>query len=202
MKLLSAITLIMMASLMLNACLGDDDSTSDYQGLSAQEKAQCLSLVKGDYKGSMIYYATNESNLSDLIDTLDISWSIIDDSTMIVKQFPVRLLASDVTNSTLKEAIEALPDDDLECRIGFVKVSPVQFLVNPRTFTYQLTMDGASHQVQLVFLANNVYSFGGYDASTRLMEMKIIEAAIYVDGARSAYLATNTPFLFISEAKN
>jgi len=199
MKHLKAMVLIAGALLTLNACLGDDSNTNSNQGLNAQEIAQCLALVKGDYDGKMIFYAKNENSYTDQTDTLDISWSIINDSTMIIRQFPTRLLGSDVTNSSLKTAIETLPDADLECRIGFVKVSPVQFLVNPKTVSQKLVIDGEEHLVQLVFYANNVFSFGNYDTTTKQMDMKIVEAAIFIDGQRSAYLSVSTPFLFTTQ---
>ncbi len=200
MKLLTVLGMALMAMMTLNACLGDDTDTKSQAGLSAQEKAQCLAMVKGDYTGRMFYYALNEKDLTDQTDTLDISWSITNDSTLIIKQFPNRLLGNEVSSSSLKAAIATLPDADLECRIGFVKVSPVQFLVNPKTVSNKLMIDGAEHLVQIVFYANNVYSFGSYDASLKMMEMKIVEAAIFLDGQQTGYLTSGTPFLFISDA--
>lgn len=174
------------------SCDNNDDTNT---ALSKEEKAQCLATVKGDYTGKMVYAHTDAKTSKTVNDTVDISWSILTDSTMTIKHFPTKALAANITDNTLSSTLTAAASVDMTCYIGFVQTSPVTFLINPVTPSYNLTYDGKTHQVQIPFYTNNGFTFGSYNATKKLLEMQIVEGAIYVDGKLTTYLKAATPFV-------
>lgn len=177
------------------SCMKDND----YKPLTKQEKAYCLNLVGGVHKGYLFYEAVNPDNPMDNVDTLNVSWNIKNDSTLIVDYVPVKIFADKISKSSLKEAVSAQDDVMLECKIGFQSTSPVQYLVNPKVITYDnLTYDGVSHKVQIYFYANYSGSFGAYNESKNAHTIQIVEAAVYVDDKLDNMLGEAVPFLLYS----
>ncbi len=191
----STLLICCLATISLASCLGDDDDNSS-RTLTKEEIAQCLMAVKGNYSGDMIYAARNEKNINDITDTLAVRWSITNDSTMTIANFPTASLAANVSDSTLRKALSAAPDQTITCRIGFIRTSPVQYLINPMTPSYTINYDGNDHNIQIAFYANSYNSFGSYDLTKKILQMQLIEAAIFVDGKQTTYLRTAVPFLF------
>lgn len=174
------------------SCDDDDDSV---RALTPTERQEAFEAVKGNYTGSLIYSTTDAKTNRLKNDTVDISWSITTDSTMTINQFPSALLAMHVTDSLMKEAIAAAPAQDLTCAIGFIKVSPSTFLINPGTPAFDLTYDGKTHKVQLPFIINNYYSFGQL-YSNKQLRMQIVLAAVYEDGKLKSSFNGGVPFVF------
>ena len=110
-------------------------------------------------------------------------------------------VANGITYAPLREALSEQPDQTLNCYIGFVSASPIEFLINPWTLTYNVTYDGEEHKVQVLFYVYSAYSFGSYDATSQELTMKIVEGALYVDGKQSPYLASDLPIVFKSGKK-
>ena len=187
----------LLAAVSLTSCLKDNDGSNS--GLSKAEKEYCANIVKGNYTGNLIYAAQNIQNINDVTDTLDISWSITSDSTLTIHNFPSRLLAENISDKTLKEAIASAPDQDINCAIGFITTNPIQWLINPSAPCYKLQFNGAEHKFYVAFYANSTNSFGRYTSSTNNIEMQIIEGAIFMDNNETAYLKSATPFVL--EAK-
>ena len=176
-----------------------DDSNDTRSEMSKEEIAYCLNTVRGSYDGNLIYVSKNVKDVNDNTDTLKISWSIINDSTMTICDFPTRLLAANITNAELKKAIEEAPDQDITCRIGFINSSPVQFLVNPVSPALKLNFEGAEHKIQPAFYVNSTNSFGTFNQTKKELYMQIVEGAIFMDEKQTSYLTTANPFAF--EAK-
>lgn len=185
----------MLAAVSLGSCSDSDDN--GYTPLTKEEKATCFAAVKGDYTGKLIYATGETKNGKNVNDTIAAHWSIATDSTLVIHDFPSRLLALHVTNTTLKKAIEEAPAQDLTCRMGFVQTSPVGFLLNPVTPTFNLNYSGAAHKVQAVFYYNNTQSSGYYTAKTKQITMQIIEGAIFIDGKQSSDLKTGTAYYLV-----
>ena len=130
MKKLKLVTLACcVAAMGLTSCMNDNDDSG--RELSKEELAYCLNTVKGTYQGDLIYIAKNVKDISDNTDTLKISWNITNDSTMTIKNFPTRLLAENISDDKLKAALAEAPNQDIDCIIGFINASPVQYLINP-----------------------------------------------------------------------
>ncbi len=188
-----------LAAMSITSCSDDDNNSS--RSLTKEEKAQCLLAVKGNYSGNMIYAAKNEKDVKDVTDTLAVKWSITNDSIMTIANFPARLLAENVTDADLKKALAAADDQTITCRIGFIKTSPVQFLINPQSPSYNLNYGGKDHKVQIAFYVNSYSSFGSYNLTKKVLQMQIVEAAVFLDGKQTAYLKTGVPFVFVSTKK-
>ena len=105
----------LLAAVSLTSCLKDDNNSNS--GLSDAEKQYCATVVKGNYTGSLIYAAKNIKDVTDVTDTVAVSWSITNDSTLTIHKFPSRLLAEQVSDEALKSAIAEYPDQDINCRI-------------------------------------------------------------------------------------
>lgn len=200
MKKLKFVTLMIccLAAVSLTSC----NSEEDYTGLTPEQKAAAYNTVKGSYEGDLIYPSQNPSNKSDVADTLQVKWEINTDSTLVIRNFPMALLANNITNENLAKAIKAERARDLKCYISFTQVTPVNFFINPVTPSFSLNINGKNQLVQVAMLINNIYSFGVYDATKNSIQMQIVEAAIYVNGIlQSGYLSSSMPFIFKATKK-
>lgn len=186
-----------LSALVLTSCLNDDDNT----GLTPEEVRTAYQLVKGSHSGKVIFSAANPNNTKDTTDTLAVTWNVLTDSTMVIHNLPISKIAANVTDADLKSAIAALPDQDVDCFIGFTVVSPVTFLINPSLVEYPaLSYGGARHKVQIGFYINNTNSFGMYNATSGNMIMQVAVGGFYVDGKLDHSLLSG-PFGFVFEAK-
>ena len=107
-----------LSALVLTSCLNDDDNT----GLTPEEVRTAYQLVKGSHSGKVIFSAANPHNTKDTTDTLAVTWNVLTDSTMVIHNLPISKIAANVTDADLKSAIAALPDQDVDCFIGFTVV--------------------------------------------------------------------------------
>lgn len=180
----------------VTSCLNGDDDNKGSAFLDKNASAMCYQAIQGNYSGNLIYAAKNAADVSDVTDTLAVSWSFINDSTLIVPEFPVGLIASKVTKPELKEALEKAGNRPLKCNFKFVNASPIQFILNPLTLDYSLDYEGGSHKVQIAFYTNVYDSFGSYDQTKKILYMKIITGAIFVDDKQTAYLPA-IPYVFL-----
>lgn len=184
------------AAMSLTSCIGDD--SSDYKPLTKNDIAMCLNAVRGTHQGKCIYLAPTAKDINNT-DTVDISWTITTDSTMTIHDFPVKLLAQNIDSISGKEVRNALlnaGESDIECYIGFTALSPIQWLINPKSPEINITTSDGNHKIQIAFWGNHSYSSGAYSTTTKEMSMEIIEGLIFMDGKTTSYLTKDTPFLF------
>ena len=188
-----------LTALCVTSCLGDDTSESDSQTLTKAQIAQCFQTVAGNYTGYLYYEAKSSDGYTTVVDSLDASWYIPTDSTLIITDFPAKALAEHVSYQPLKAALAEAPNKIVNCKTWYLETSPVEFLVNPYTLEYDLEFDGKQHKVHVVFYVNNTYSFGVYDSGEKSMVVKIIPALIYVDDKQTSYL-TSSQLIFFSSS--
>lgn len=187
-----------LAAMTFTSC-NDDLDTS---GLTPEQKTEAFKVVKGSYEGSLIYPSVNPNNKSDVTDTISAKWEIQSDSVMTIRNFPVELLATNITNDELAKALKAEKPRDIKCYINFTQVSPVSFFINPTTPSFTLNYNDKSHLVQIAMLINNIYSFGTYNSTKQLLQMQIVEAAVYVNGIlQNSMLSSAVPFIFSATKK-
>lgn len=181
-----AIVGCIMSAISLTSC--NSDSESSYKPLTAAEIQQCFNATRGNYNGKMIYAALNKANVADKFDTISIAWSIINDSTMTIYDFPAKVLAEKITgNNDLKEALASQPDRTLKCAIAYVYATPIQFLVGPENLTYELNYGDKKHKVEIRFYWDGS-SFGLYSSSSKKpMQMQILAAQLMIDGNETSY---------------
>lgn len=190
-----------MAAMCLTSCLSDNDS--DYKALTPAEVNLCLNAVRGAHTGKVIYAAPTVKDVNNT-DSLDITWSITTDSTMTIHDFPAKLLTQNIDSingKELREAIANLGEVDIDCRIGFTNLTPVQWLINPKAVTLDFKDKSGDHKVAVAFYANINYSSGYFNSTKGEMAMEIIEGLIYMDGKSTSYLKKDTPFLFVRNKK-
>ena len=187
-----------LTALCVSSCLGDDTSESDSQTLTKAQIAQCFQTVAGNYTGKLYYEAASSDGYTTIVDSLDASWYIPTDSTLIITDLPAKALAEYVSYKPLKTALAEAPNKMVNCKTWYLETSPIEFLVNPYTIEYDLEFDGKQHKVNVVFYANNTYSFGVYDSGEKSMVVKIIPALIYVDDKQTSYLTSSQVIFFSS----
>ena len=144
-----------LTALCVSSCLGDDTSESDSQTLTKAQIAQCFQTVAGNYTGKLYYEAASSDGYTTIVDSLDASWYIPTDSTLIITDLPAKALAEYVSYKPLKTALAEAPNKMVNCKTWYLETSPVEFLVNPYTIEYDLEFDGKQHKVNVVFYANN-----------------------------------------------
>ena len=171
----------------------NSDSTEDNDVQTKADIQEAFAKVKGQYEGKIVYLDGNTTDGINDKEVARVNCEIPNDSTLIIKYFPNKLLAMNIKNKALKEALEAAEDKDLVCRIGFIKKKPVEMIVNPVTPEFNLTFDNAQHKVLLPFFINNIYSFSRQMSADELL-LQIIEAAVVVDGKVTKDLTTNKIF--------
>lgn len=184
--------LLAVSAVAFTSCLSNDDD--DDNSLSPAQVQTCYNAVKGSHSGKFFYQTGNNVNEND---TLDATWEITSDSTLVIRSFPAKALASAFTNDELSQSLAEKPAQDITCRIGFIRVSPVQWLINPETVTYEdVSYNGTSHKLQVLFYINNFYSFGAYNADSNVMQLQILAAGAYLDGKYDSSLMKTKPFIF------
>lgn len=174
----------------------NDDPVDKYTPLTPEEVKAAFERVKGNYTGKLVYAKEDFTGKTFLNDTVDINCQITNDSTLIIKSFPSKLLALNVKNKTLKEAISKADPQDITCRIGFYKNNPIVMIVNPLTPTFDLTYKNAKHRVMTPFYINYAYSFARQGEKDQLL-VQIVEAVIVVDGKQIEELPRGNMFRFL-----
>lgn len=204
-RLFSLLLVVSAAAFTLTSCLGDSD---DNNKLTPQQTQQCFRAVQGSHHGKLIYIVSNSSSGAPAKkDSVSTSWTITSDSTMTLIRIPAKVIATAVDTTTaehkeIRDAILKQPDQSMECYIGFVKMNPIQWLINPTGLTYEVAVKGGNHKIQVVFYMNNTYSFGQFTTSTNSMLLQIIAAGAKIDGSidkSSTPLVRSTPFYFVNK---
>ncbi len=183
-----------LAGLAFTSCNDDDDNNT----LSPQERQEAFQKVKGNYTGELVYASVNPKDSKDQADTVSVSWQIGTDSVMTIQNIPAIAVARNITDTIIRKAVAAQPAQDMKCYIGFFGLTPPRFLVNPTGLTYEVSYSSKlgeepkMHKVQVLFLANNMYSQGYYEQDKNRLTMQLIEAAIYVDGTYQSGLLSQS----------
>ena len=167
-----------MAAVAFTSCLGDDNNENT--GLSRQQMNECFNIIRGDYSGKLLFESVNPNNPNDYADTLDITWSVTSDTMIVINQFPQAAFLGEVQDSTLKAALAKVAPVSLKANFGFYQINPVAFMLYPIILDYDIEIDNVAHKASLTFLFNN-YSFGNYDSTSRVFQMQLIIAALYLD---------------------
>ena len=193
---------IAMIALGMTSC--NDSSYSYGRPLSPQEIQTAYFTVRGYHTGKMYFLkeAANQNSESQKAktDSVDISWTIDTDSTMIIHDFPTHAFAEFVADDEMKEALLQQPNQDIKCQTYYYNLSPICFYVGVTAPTYNITYGGKEHKVQLAFYTGTNF-YGAFDNATKYMEISIMAGGLYVDGElqTSATKTTNIPFLLVKK---
>lgn len=168
----------------MSSCLNSDD---DSNSLTQEQKQQCYYSVAGSHTGQLVYISGKDEKGNNKTDSIPASWNITSDSTMVLNNVSSKALASVIDTTTtehkeIRAAIASQPSKSMNCYIGFIYMNPVQWLINPTGITYNVTYGGKEHEVKLVFYVNNSYSFGQYNATSKIMQLQLLVYGAYIDG--------------------
>lgn len=186
-----SIMMCAVAALSLTSCLDDDDDDSN-NGLTKEQVQQAFQQARGSYTGKMYYAYPDQTGQKQLTDSVVTSWTLDTDSTLTIHNFSLKGVGRNINDSALAKAFIEAPVQSMKCNIGFIRLSPVQFLINPTTVTLNgVEYNGGAHKVQAVFYANNLYSFGEY-SSAGAIQMQIVFAGIFIDDKMQQNMLTSS----------
>lgn len=209
-RLLGLCLLVAVSAFTLTSCLNDDDDNSN--GVpTAAEKAQMFNSVKGAYRGKIYSIGTNvQTGKSTPTDSADVACSINTDSTMVLNYVPARLLALAIDTTTaehkaIREAVAAQDPVNVNCYINFYKyyqqwsTYPFWFIY-PTGVTFNVSVNGASHNVVIGFWGNSTSSYGVMNVTTRGMSTQILLAGATIDGVQPTVSISNAvPLVFVKK---
>ena len=178
------------AAICLTSCYYDSDN--EYHEITPQEIGQCLTAVKGNYTGKLLFDLNNPNDPKDRTDTLDIAWSVTADTMFNVKEFPQAVFLDRIADPELKEAVEQAAPAPLIARLVFYQINPISFMVYPASVVYNIEYEGATHKASLAFWINTSYSYGLYDTTNKTFQMQLMGDGLYLDDNMShSYLVNN-----------
>ena len=193
----------LIATVSFTSCLNDDYETRRNRPTAAELK-EATNPIQGLYQGKLYRLINNErTGRTEKTDSANTSWEFKDDSVLVIKDVPSKLLAANVTNSALKQAIEALPNQQVKCSVSIFYVKPIQYFIIPfRVDLGQLTYDGKTHDVSISFYFSEYYSYGNYVSERKITILRLIEAGVVVDGVldKSSYKEPDS-FYLISDPR-
>ena len=202
-KNLLFLAIAFLATFSLASCL-NDDYESRAKLPSAEELKAASKLIQGSYQGKIYQYGLNyRTGKLEKKDSVNSSWEIKDDSTLVIRNFPIRMLAANITDSVLRKTIAALPDQEIKCAIGVYSVKPILFLAAPYAINLgKMTYKGQLHDISLHFRLDPSFTYGGYDTESKTSACRLRGILVYVDGVFED-LATSplTTFLIYSKPR-
>lgn len=184
-----------LAALSFTSCNDDDEDSAP----TPEQIQQYYAATRGSHTGVLIYPKNPGSTSVNNNDTISgMRWEITSDSTMTIYSVPSKAIAAAVADSTLKKSIEAMPSQNIQCSIGYIKSSLISWLVNPTYITFDGAIyKGETHKVQIAFYTNNLYSFGQYNPTTGAMVVQILVGGGYVEGKfDNGVIRTTLPLTF------
>ena len=171
------------ATFSLASCL-NDDYESKAKLPSAEELKAASKLIQGSYQGKVYQYGINDrTGKLEKKDSVNSSWEIKNDTTLVIRNFPSRMLAANVNDSVLRKAIAALPDQEIKCAIGVFSVKPILFYAAPFSLNLgKMTYKGQLHDISIHFRFDPSFTYGGYDTESKTSVCQIKGILVYVDG--------------------
>ena len=136
-----------LTAMFITSCLGNDDDNN--KQITPAEAKACMQTMRGVYTGKLYYLHTNDTNQVTSTDSLNAGW-IVNDSLVIINNYPTKALAEHVTNASMKAALLNAVQQPLICEVGITNTSPIEFLVNPRPMKFKLNYDGEDHEIAAV----------------------------------------------------
>ena len=186
------------ATFSLASCL-NDDYESKAKLPTVEELKAASHTIQGLYRGKLSRYGLNEREQLERKDSVNTTWEIKDDTTLIIKNIPTKMLTASIIDTDLKQAIEALPNQEIKCAISVFNVKPILFYIAPyRLDLGKITYGGKTHDVAVAFLFKNNYTYGGYDADRKVLGARLLEAGMVVDGVFDKSVSKGVDYFFLA----
>lgn len=182
-KNLLFLAIAFLATFSLASCL-NDDYESKAKLPSAEELKAASKLIQGSYQGKIYQYGLNDrTGKLEKKDSVNSSWEIKDDSTLVIRNFPSKMLAANITDSVLRKTIAALPDQEIKCAIGVYNVKPILFFAVPYAINLgKMTYKGQLHDISIHFRFVPSLTYGGYDTESKTSACYLKGIGVFVDG--------------------
>ena len=192
------ITLLSLVAVLLTALTFTSCNTGDDNGYSLLTKEQqdaYQTKMAGSYRNLVLLFDhKNDANVKNQIDSVETEcyFSMRNDSTFTISNFPIKKLAEHISNPELKEAISKVEDKTVT---GMYMVLPnsqtnqAYFYAYPSPINLNLKYgsDAKEHKVVLVFSPDTYYA-GGCIWATKQIGFPFYLTRIFVDGAQTNYI--------------
>lgn len=186
------------ATFSLASCL-NDDYESKAKLPSVEELRAASHTIQGLYHGKLSRYGLNEREQLERKDSVNTTWEIKDDTTLIIKNIPTKMLTASIIDTDLKQAIEALPNQEIKCAISVFNVKPILFYIAPyRLDLGKVTYGGKTHDVAIAFLFKADYTYGGYDANRKVLATRLLEGGLVIDGVLDKSVSKGVDYFFLA----
>lgn len=192
------ITLLSLVAVLLTALTFTSCNTGDDNGYSLLTKEQqdaYQTKMAGSYRNLVLLFDhKNDANVKNQADSVETEcyFSMRNDSTFTISNFPIKKLAEHISNPELKEAISKVEDKTVT---GMYMVLPnsqtnqAYFYAYPSPINLNLKYgsDSKEHKVVLVFTPDTYYA-GGCIWATKQIGFPFYLTRIFVDGAQTNYI--------------
>ena len=189
------ITLLSLVAVLLTALTFTSCNTGDDNGYSyltkEQQDAYQMNMA-GSYSNLVLLFDhKNDANVKNQVDSVETScnFSMRNDSTFTISNFPIKKLAEHISNPELKEAISKVEDKTVTGKYMVLPNSltnQAYFYACPSPINLNLTYgsDAKEHKVVLVFTPY----VGSCVWSTKQIGFPFNLTYIFVDGAQTNYI--------------
>lgn len=174
-----SVALLLGISFSLTACLNDNEESSV---ISKEEKQQAVAQLMGQYSGVLKYSLATPGSPSNELDSVKVTWSIDNDSVIMLHNVPTKVFAPVVKNDTeLQKALMEGPATDVKCAYNVVRIAPITFAFLPYSTDIKVNYKDKEHVVRILFV-NNYASAGAYNPRVRIqMGMNIFIGGYRLD---------------------
>ena len=173
-KTLNKLMLVVFSSIALLGITSCNlDNNNNKEGLTPAEVKAAFNSVKGNYTGKVFFNKLND-NMSILEkDSLPVSVTINTDSTLIIKNLPLKVLTGQLEDKDLTT--------DVLCYIAFIDNDPITLLVNPTPLSLNINYKGKTQTFKTGFFINNRNSLAQLSGRDRLAIQIIQFGSMYLD---------------------
>lgn len=190
--LLSLVAVLLTALTFTSCNTGDDNG---YSYLTKEQQNAYQTKMAGSYSNLVLLFDhKNDADVNKQIDSVETScnFSMRNDSTFTISNFPIKKLAEHISNPELKEAISKVEDKTVTGKYMVLPNSltnQAYFYACPSPINLNLTYgsDAKKHKVVLVFTASSYY-LGSCVWSTKQIGFPFNLSYIFVDGAQTNYI--------------
>lgn len=192
------ITLLSLVAVLLTALTFTSCNTGDDNGYSLLTKEQqdaYQTKMAGSYPNLVLFFDhKNDADVKNQADSVETEcyFSMRNDSTFTISNFPIKKLAEHISNPELKEAISKVEDRTVTGKYMVLpnsQTNQAYFYAYPSPINLNLTYgsDAKEHKVVLEFTTSSYYT-GGCIWSTKQIGFPFYLTRIFVDGAQTNYI--------------
>lgn len=190
--LLSLVAVLLTALTFTSCNTGDDNG---YSYLTKEQQDAYQTKMAGSYRNLVLLFDhKNDANVKNQADSVETEcyFSMRNDSTFTISNFPIKKLAEHISNPELKEAISKVEDKTVTGKYMVLpnsQTNQAYFYAYPSPINLNLTYgsDSKEHKVVLVFSPDTYYA-GGCIWATKQIGFPFYLTRIFVDGAQTNYI--------------